>query len=459
MAELKCPHCGQAFTVDDTELSSIVKQIRDKEFEKDLRERTSELEKHLQKEHEIELAAQEDKITLKTKQQYEKEKEELTKEISRLKEEQAIQSAKTKEELISEIEKIKTSQFEKIEKLSHEHAEQLEEIKDKLRKSEEEKNKLQHELSAFDDKQKLAVLEAVKKVEDEKHALENSFNEKNRELESALLQEKEKGKVLLEQKEKEVEFYKDLKTKMSTKMVGETLEQHCEIQFNQLRATAFKNAYFEKDNDARTGSKGDYIYRECDENGVEIISIMFEMKNEMDETATKHKNEDFFKELDKDRKEKNCEYAVLVSMLESDSELYNAGIVDVSYKYDKMYVVRPQCFIPMITLLRNAAMNALMYKQELATVKNQDIDISNFEDSLMKFKDDFSRNYDIAHKHFDNAIDEIDKTIQHLEKVKKELLGSDNQLRIANSKVEDVSVKKLTKNNPTMKAKFEELNS
>ncbi|WP_292138597.1 DUF2130 domain-containing protein [Butyrivibrio sp.] len=437
MAELKCPHCGQAFTVDDTELSSIVKQIRDKEFEKDLRERTSELEKHLQKEHEIELAAQEDKITLKTRQQYEKEKEELTKEI----------------------EKIKTSQFEKIEKLSHEHAEQLEEIKDKLRKSEEEKSKLQHELSAFDDKQKLAVLEAVKKVEDEKHALENSFNEKNRELESALLQEKEKGKVLLEQKEKEVEFYKDLKTKMSTKMVGETLEQHCEIQFNQLRATAFKNAYFEKDNDARTGSKGDYIYRECDENGVEIISIMFEMKNEMDETATKHKNEDFFKELDKDRKEKNCEYAVLVSLLESDSELYNAGIVDVSYKYDKMYVVRPQCFIPMITLLRNAAMNALMYKQELATVKNQDIDISNFEDSLMKFKDDFSRNYDIAHKHFDNAIDEIDKTIQHLEKVKKELLGSDNQLRIANSKVEDVSVKKLTKNNPTMKAKFEELNS
>jgi hypothetical protein len=335
----------------------------------------------------------------------------------------------------------------------------LEEIKDKLRKSEEEKSKLQHELSAFDDKQKLAVLEAVKKVEDEKHALENSFNEKNRELESALLQEKEKGKVLLEQKEKEVEFYKDLKTKMSTKMVGETLEQHCEIQFNQLRATAFKNAYFEKDNDARTGSKGDYIYRECDENGVEITSIMFEMKNEMDETATKHKNEDFFKELDKDRKEKNCEYAVLVSLLESDSELYNAGIVDVSYKYDKMYVVRPQCFIPMITLLRNAAMNALMYKQELATVKNQDIDISNFEDSLMKFKDDFSRNYDIAHKHFDNAIDEIDKTIQHLEKVKKELLGSDNQLRIANSKVEDVSVKKLTKNNPTMKAKFEELNS
>jgi hypothetical protein len=312
------------------------------------------------------------------------------------------------------------------------------------------------EVKGAEDKTKLAVLEAVRKVETEKNELANALNDEKHELENALNQEKEKGKILLEQKEKEVEFYKDLKTKMSTKMVGETLEQHCEIQFNQLRATAFRNAYFEKDNDARSGSKGDYIYRECDENGVEIISIMFEMKNEMDETATKHKNEDFFKELDKDRKEKNCEYAVLVSLLESDSELYNAGIVDVSYKFDKMYVVRPQCFIPIITLLRNAAFTALEYKQELQLVRNQDIDISNFEDSLMKFKNDFSRNYEIAHNHFDKAIDEIDKTIQHLEKVKKELLGSDNQLRIANSKVDDVSVKKLTRGNPTMKAKFEE---
>lgn len=244
---------------------------------------------------------------------------------------------------------------------------------------------------------------------------------------------------------------------MSTKMVGETLEQHCEIQFNQLRATAFRNAYFEKDNDARTGSKGDYIYRETDANGVEIISIMFEMKNEMDETATKHKNEDFYKELEKDRREKNCEYAVLVSMLESDSELFNAGIVDVSYKYDKMYVVRPQCFIPIITLLRNAAMNALSYKQELAVVRSQNIDISNFEENLMNFKDNFGRNYDIAHTHFDKAIDEIDKTIDHLQKVKRELQGSDNQLRIANNKVDDISIKKLTKDNPTMQAMFEEI--
>ncbi len=412
MAELKCPHCGQAFTVDDTELGSIMKQIRDKEFEKDLSSRVSELERHYREKHELELAAKENEIILKSKAQYEKEKED--------------------------------------------HQKELEDLRNKLNKALEEKSLLSMEVKGAEDKTKLAVLEAVRKVETEKNELANALNDEKHELENALNQEKERGKILLEQKEKEVEFYKDLKTKMSTKMVGETLEQHCEIQFNQLRATAFRNAYFEKDNDARSGSKGDYIYRECDENGVEIISIMFEMKNEMDETATKHKNEDFFKELDKDRKEKNCEYAVLVSLLESDSELYNAGIVDVSYRYDKMYVVRPQCFIPIITLLRNAAFTALEYKQELQLVRNQDIDISNFEDSLMKFKNDFSRNYEIAHNHFDKAIDEIDKTIQHLEKVKKELLGSDNQLRIANSKVDDGSVKKLTRGNPTMKAKFEE---
>ena len=439
MAELKCPHCGQAFTVDDTELSSIVQQIRDKEFEKDLTRRTEELQRHLNEVHAKELESIEDKVVLKTRQQYEEE-------INKLREE------KSKE----------------IEKLKEEKASEADKLKELLRKEQEKNTKLSLEMQSSDDRQKLAVMEAVKKVEDEKqarldeltrkaHETELELSEKAHDLENQLQQEKDRGKVLLEQKEKEVEFYKDLKTKMSTKMVGETLEQHCEIQFNQLRATAFRNAYFEKDNDIRSGSKGDYIYRETDDNGVEIISIMFEMKNEMDETASKHKNEDFFKELDRDRKEKNCEYAVLVSLLESDSELYNAGIVDVSYKYDKMYVVRPQCFIPMITLLRNAAINALTYKQELAMVRNQDIDISNFEDSLMKFKDDFGRNYELAHSHFDKAIDEIDKTIQHLEKVKKELQGSDNQLRIATSKVEDVSVKKLTRNNPTMKAKFDAL--
>ena len=397
MAELKCPHCGQAFTVDDAELGSIIKQIRDKEFEKDLNSRVNELEEHLQKTHELELNNKENEIKLELKDYYEEE---------------------------------------------------IKRLNDKLSKSEDKAKELKLQIESFEEKKELAVMKAVKVVEDEKQ-----------ELEQALQSEKEKGKILLSQKDEQIEFYKDLKTKMSTKMVGETLEQHCEIQFNQLRATAFKNAYFEKDNDAKTGSKGDYIYKECDENGVEIISIMFEMKNEMDTTATKHKNEDFFKELDKDRTEKKCEYAVLVSLLESDSDLYNAGIVDVSYKYDKMYVVRPQCFIPIITLLRNAALNALTYKQELAIVRNQDIDITNFEDNLLKFKDDFGKNYQRAHDHFDKAIAEIDKTIANLEKVKSELLGSDKQLRIATNKVDDVSVKKLIKDNPTMQAKFRELNT
>lgn len=395
MAELKCPHCGQAFTVDDTELSSIVQQIRDKEFEKDLENRVSELKEHMVKTHKIEMEAKESEIKLKSQEAHEKE---------------------------------------------------IQKLKSQLEKATDKAAKLQAQLNSSEDKKKIAVMEAVQKVEEEK-----------RDLESQLTHEKDKGKLLLEQKDEQIAYYKDLKTKISTKMVGETLEQHCEIQFNQLRATAFRNAYFEKDNDAKSGSKGDYIYRETDENGVELISIMFEMKNEMDETATKHKNEDFYKELDKDRKQKNCEYAVLVSMLESDNELFNAGIVDVSYKYEKMYVVRPQCFIPIITLLRNAAMNAMEYKQELAVVRNQNIDISNFEENLMNFKNDFSRNYEIAHSHFDKAVDEIDKTIQHLEKVKKELLGSDNQLRIANNKVDEVSIKKLTKGNITMQEKFENL--
>lgn len=402
MAELKCPHCGQAFTVDDAELSSIISQIRDKEFNKDVEKRIEELENNLEEKHKIELDSLRNQVILEINESHSKELDKLKKQIEK-----------------AELDRTKL---------------------------ENDKIKLQNEIDNAKDKQKIAVLEAVKDVEEEKHRLEKDIQS-----------EKEKAQILLKEKDSQIEFYKDLKTKMSTKMVGETLEQHCETQFNQLRATAFPNAYFEKDNNARSGSKGDYIYRETDEYDNEIISIMFEMKNEMDTTATKHKNEDFFKELDKDRREKNCEYAVLVSLLESDNELYNAGIVDVSYRYEKMYVVRPQCFIPIITLLRNAAMNALMYKQELALVKNQDIDISNFEESLLQFKDDFSRNYDIAHKHFDKAIDEIDKTISHLEKVKKELLGSDNQLRIANNKVDEVNIKRLTKNNPTMRAKFEEL--
>ncbi|MBO4337092.1 MAG: DUF2130 domain-containing protein [Lachnospiraceae bacterium] len=393
MADLKCPHCGRFFTVDDTELSSIIRQIRDSEFDRDVHERLEELTRNMEEKHELELQNRENEILLKSRGDHEKE---------------------------------------------------LEELKESLQKEKDAVQKLRQRIEAGETEKKLAVMEAVKQAEEEKHDIEHR-----------LASQKDRYELLLDEKEKEVELYKDLKTRMYTKMVGETLEQHCEIEFNKLRATAFKDAYFEKDNDARGGSKGDYIYREDDGAGTELISIMFEMKNEMDTTSTKHKNEDFFKELDKDRREKGCEYAVLVSLLEADSDLYNAGIVDVSYRYEKMYVVRPQCFIPIITLLRNAALNSLKFRQELALVRNQNIDITNFENDLLRFKQDFGRNYELAHNHFEKAIEEIDKTISHLEKVKKDLLGSDNQLRIANGKVEDVSIKRLTKNNPTMQAMFE----
>ena len=400
MPTLKCPHCGQVFTVDDTELSSLIKQIRDGEFEKELNSRVSELRVHLEKEHQLAMDAQEEKI------KYMENEHKLAIGV----------------------------QEDKIKNLENEHRIEMDAHEKQIRiATKEESEKLIENLKA-----------ELEQAKSDKLALQLQLN-------------KGRAKILLDEKDKQIEFYKDLKARMSTKMVGETLEQHCETQFNQLRATAFKNAYFEKDNDSRSGSKGDYIYREYDESDVEIISIMFEMKNEMDETATKHKNADFFKELDKDRREKKCEYAVLVSLLESDSELYNGGIVDVSYRYEKMYVVRPQCFIPIITLLRNAALNALTYKQELALVRSQDIDVTNFEEKLVQFKEAFGRNYNLAHSHFEKAIEEIDRTISHLEKVKKELQGSDNQLRIANNKVEDISVKKLTKDNPTMKEKFEQV--
>ena len=283
-----------------------------------------------------------------------------------------------------------------------------------------------------------------------------SLNEKETELKVKTIQENFANK--LKDKDEQIAFYKDLKTKMSTKLVGESLEQHCQIEFEKLRPTAFKNAYFEKDNDIKSGSKGDFIYRETNEEGIEIISIMFEMKNENETTATKHKNEDFFKELDKDRNEKKCEYAVLVSMLEADSELYNAGIVDVSHRYKKMYVVRPQCFIPIITLLRNAALNAVEYKKQLIIAQEQNLDISNFENNINEFKEKFGRNYRIASDKFQTAIEEIDKTITHLQKTKEALLSSENNLRLANDKAQELSIKKLTKNNPTMAQKFEELN-
>jgi len=322
---------------------------------------------------------------------------------------------------------------------------ELVEIKSKINNAELEK--------------KLAVTEAVNKIEKERDELAGELKNKDGENKLLVSSQKEKYESELKLKDETIDRLKDMKLKLSTKMVGETLEQHCETEFNKLRATGFQNAYFEKDNDSKTGSKGDYIYRETDESGNEIISIMFEMKNEQDVTATKHKNEDYFKELDKDRTEKKCEYAVLVTLLEAENEWYNSGIVDVSYKYPKMYVVRPQFFIPMITLLRNAAMNSLKYKAELALVRSQNIDITDFEENINKFKEGFAKNYQLASNRFKVAIDEIDKTIDHLQKTKDALLSSENNLRLANNKADDLTIKKLTRGNPTMKAKFAELES
>lgn len=430
MPEIKCPHCGEVFTVDESGYAAIVAQVRDEQFHKDLHERLAQAEK--EKQAEIKLAANE------AETEKEKSVAALNREIERLK----TQIDNT----------VRDKELEKERSLSS------------LR---QEIERLKAQVGSSEKDAQIAVTQAVAKKNEEIADKEKTIAELNgklREVEkdSLVLTQnlKDTYELQLKQKDTQIEFYKDLKTKMSTKMVGETLEQHCEIEFNKLRATAFQNAYFEKDNDARTGSKGDYIYREYTPDGVEFISIMFEMKNEMDTTATKHKNADFFKELDKDRNEKGCEYAVLVSLLESDNELYNTGIVDVSNEKDnrlKMYVIRPQFFIPMITLLRNAALNSVQYRRQLVEYKNQNIDVSRFEDDMNDFKEKFGRNYQLASDKFHNAIIEIDNTIKHLEKVKENLLSSENNLRLANNKAQDLSVKRLTKNNPTMAQKFAEL--
>lgn len=363
--------------------------------------------------------------------------------------------AKLKEQELQE--KIRLLEQEKKSAIELVEANAKNAAKEDIAKKEAEITKLQSKIEAAQTEKKLAVAEALKVVEKEHDQLVHKLDKKDSEakiLETSLRKEHEKE---LKTKEEMIEYYKDLKLKLSTKMLGETLELHCEIEFNKLRATAFKNAYFDKDNDAGGGSKGDYVFKEVDDKDTEIISIMFEMKNEGDETATKKKNEDFLKELDKDRNEKGCEYAVLVTLLEADNELYNTGIVDVSHKYPKMYVIRPQFFIPMITLLRNAALNSLEYKNELALVRAQSIDITEFEDNINIFKDGFARNYDLASRKFKTAIDEIDKTIKHLRKTKEALLSSENNLRLANNKADDLTIKRLTRGNPTMQKKFEEL--
>lgn len=409
MHEIKCPECGKVFKVDESGFESIVKQIRNHEFDEEIAKREQEFEKN--KENEIELE-REKLINKHALAISEKDLHiaQLTEKLELLENKKALEISNA----VSESEK-KFSQAEgKIKELS----------------ALIEKNEAQT---------KLAINEALASAEEE-------FSEKEKQYEREL-----------KEKQDEIAYYKEYKLRQSTKMVGESLERYCEEKFEELRATAFRNAEFGKDNDARTGSKGDYIYRELDENGNELVSIMFEMKNQNEQTATKKKNEDFLKELDKDRNEKNCEYAVLVSLLEADSELYNIGIVDKSHRYPKMYVIRPQYFIQIISLLRNAAQNAAKYKAELALVRNQHIDITNFEDEIEEFKSAFSKNYESASKRFQEAISEIDKTIEHLEKTKKALLSSENQLRLANNKAGDLSVKKLTKKNPTMKKAFEEL--
>ena len=460
MQEIKCPKCGEVFTVDESGYAAILKQVHDSEFDKEISRREKAF-----------AAEKESAVTIavaKSEEEKNKVIEDLKNRIITLKaeNEQALAvSSKESELAIAKTEadkdKIIAELKAKVAAYDADKATEIERIKAsnalEIANKEQEIQRLSSQIEINKSQSETAIERALQEKEKEILNLKNDIALEQSKWELSEKSLKEAHDAELKHKDEEIAYYKDFKARQSTKMVGESLEQHCEIEFNKLRATAFQNAYFEKDNDAKTGSKGDFIYRESSPDGVEFISIMFEMKNESDTTSTKHKNEDFFKELDKDRKEKKCEYAVLVTLLEADNELYNSGIVDVSYKYEKMYVIRPQFFIPLITILRNAALNSLSYRQELALVKNQNIDVTNFENSLQDFKTKFSNNYRIASEKFQNAIDEIDKTIDHLQKVKEGLLGSERQLRIANDKAQDLSVKKLTRNNPTMKAKFEEL--
>lgn len=507
MQEIKCPKCGEVFAVDESGYAQIVQQVRDKQFDKELKQREKDLEEIKKKDLELVRMQQKDAfdklISAKDSEITEKDKliEQLKSQvagnetekqlaiseaINKKEQERELAVGKKNDELadrdkmIAQL-KAQIQNGENERKLAVSEAVSAKEKE--LSKKTEEMNALKETFSAKDrekDKQiealkakvgnseterKLAVSEAVQEKEKEISQKLTEITELKSQLSSKDTENQLKEQSLhkeyeerLKLKDEEIEYYKDFKARQSTKMIGESLEQHCLNQFNSLRMTAFPTAYFEKDNDVKTGSKGDFIFRESVD-GTEFISIMFEMKNEMDETATKHKNEDFFKELDRDRREKNCEYAILVSLLEIDNELYNNGIVDVSYRYEKMYVIRPQFFIPMITLLRNAALNSLKYRQELELAKHQQADLSRFEENMNTFKDGFARNYRIASDKFKTAIDEIDKTISHLQKTREALLSSENQLRLANKKAEDLSIKKLTKGAPTVKKMFDEVNN
>ncbi len=433
MQEIKCPHCGQTFSIDGAGYADILKQVRDSEFEQDLHERLELAEQD--KRNVVELA--ETKVASELHEAAAAKDRELQELKAKLEQ--------TRQENQSALELAGAKLVNELQKAAAEKGSEIQALKTKL--------------DAGEVVQKLAITEAVGVVEKERDELKSDLAQAKLEKQLAETSLKEKYETQIKDRDDAIERLRDMKARLSTKMVGETLEQHCETTFNQIRATAFPRAHFEKDNDSRAGSKGDYIFRDSDGADTEIVSIMFEMKNETDGTSTKRKNEDFLKELDKDRTEKECEYAVLVSLLESDSELYNSGIVDVSHRYPKMYVVRPQFFIPIITVLRNAALNSVKYKSELALVKAQNIDVTNFEEDLEAFKAAFGKNYDLASRRFQTAIDEIDKSIDHLEKTKKALLGTDRNLRLANDKAQDVTIKKLTRGNPTMTTKFTELES
>lgn len=413
MKDIICPHCQKTFRVDEAGFADILKQVRDNQFEKELHERLVIAEK--EQDNAVKLA----EANLKNSMQ-----EDLAK----------------KDSLIAELK-----------------AKNERDLAEQLAKKESQIAEMKAKIDSWELEKKLAVTEARNSVEKERDDYKNKLQTKEQEMVLREVSIKEKYEVELRSKDEMIERYKDMKLKLSTKMIGETLEQHCEMEFNKLRSTAFQKSYFEKDSNTSTGNKGDYIYRETDDSGNEIISIMFEMKNENDDTEKKKKNEEFLSKLDKDRTQKKCEYAVLVTLLEADSEYYNMGIVDVSHRYPKMYVVRPQFFIQIITLLRNAAMKSMQYKAELALIRNQNVDITNFEEKIDAFKDGFAKNYELASRKFNTAIEEIDKTISHLEKTKAALLSSENQLRLANNKAEDLTIKRLTHGNPTMRAKFDAL--
>lgn len=462
MHEIICPHCEKAFKIDEAGYADILKQVRDSDFDQQLHERLALAEQ--EKINAVQLA--EANIANELQKKAAKKDSEISElkgklESSELSRELAVTQAlsaieKERDSLAVELQQAKKDKQSAVDLAQAQMANELQMNASALKADIEA---LKAQLSAAETAKKLAINEAVSAVEKERDAMKNDLARSELEKQLAANSLKDKYETQLKDRDEAIERLRDMKARLSTKMVGETLEQHCETEFNRIRATAFPRAYFEKDNDASSGSKGDYIFRDVDDSETELVSIMFEMKNENDATATKKKNEEFLKELDKDRNEKQCEYAVLVSLLEPESELYNTGIVDVSHRYPKMYVVRPQFFIPMITLLRNASMNSLKYKSELALVRAQNIDITNFESDLDIFKSGIARNVELASKRFQTAIDEIDKSIDHLKKTRDALEGADRNLRIANDKSQDVTIKKLTRNNPTMAAKFSDLKS